>query len=72
MNMKKLDLYVRLVYFYEILVYLFDFFSVVRKIGLIRYFMGYYFFKFVYKYDIIIFGGVGRVSFWNRDGNVNW
>lgn len=46
--------------------------SVARKTGLIRYFMGHHLPKFAHKHDIITFGGVGRVSSWNRDGNANW
>lgn len=64
--------HVRLVQFYEILVYFFDLSSVARKTGLIRYFMGHHLPKFAHKHDIITFGGVGRVSSWNRDGNANW
>lgn len=62
MNMKKFDVHV----------YFFDLSSVARKTGLIRYFMGHHLPKFAHKHDIITFGGVGRVSSWNRDGNANW
>ncbi|XP_061189984.1 uncharacterized protein LOC133197792 isoform X2 [Saccostrea echinata] len=46
--------------------------SVARKTGLIRYLMGHHLPKFSHKYDIITFGGVGRVSSWDREGNANW
>ncbi|XP_062582236.1 uncharacterized protein LOC134244004 isoform X2 [Saccostrea cucullata] len=46
--------------------------SVARKTGLLRYLMGHHLPKFSHKYDIITFGGVGRVSSWDREGNVNW
>ena len=34
--------------------------------------MGHHLPKFSHKYDIITFGGVGRVSSWDREGNANW
>ncbi|XP_005100799.1 uncharacterized protein LOC101859492 [Aplysia californica] len=45
--------------------------SVARKTGLLRHFLGHNLFQ-DNSYDVIVFGGLGRVSSVGIDGNIHW
>ena len=53
-------------------IYIHLFFSISRKTGILRYLLGHHLPTDKHPYDIITMGSYGRISSYDKEGNINW